>query len=1029
MSDKASGNGESREPGSPDLESEKAGPEGEELPLDPGSGDQLDPVDRWWDDGEVEEEAEHPANRKLDPGEKKDPGAEPDREASPEEAGDAAASEQEPDPDEKASPGVGTVRVLRLGEQDEEGEDDGAEPAGKQEAAGGEPPAEEERAKQPEGEKDRPKADPEEPPAKEEPARRPKPVKMEQPAKKAAADAGANRETSGKAPVPRKATVAKKEAAGGGSESILPAVKPSSVRKVSPTDWKSDKEKDAPAEPVDEEPETPAPAKPAKPASRKSAPAKAEKGESAAAAKKAAAEQEEGKKAEPKVVEDSKTDEKPEKKEEPEKKEAAKKEEAKKKEEPEKEARPATLPSVKPPKETTAKEEKKAAKEAAPKKKTGCWTIFATLFFIGSLLLVLLLAGAGYYAWTQLPTLREDLEAQARGRLEEKGIYLDYASWRYEFPRGLVFEDVSLFEDEQREKAIFDATDIGVMVDLEQLVRQKGSVENAEVSFSDSSVTIYHGGELLGKLEGIDAEILVGSDGIRVERFESRLFGLDVRASGRVAQTGKRSGDGGGKGGGPKSGEASPTLPIDPELVEKLGSWIAVEAGDSRPLLEVEFDIDPKQPDQAKLSGRFSGKDFTWRGVKLASAAVAAEYDPEAKIVSIPSFQVGYGEGFLGGVGRIEAGSKVLTIAELQSSVDAIALVSEFDPGFGEKFGSVRMADAPSIQAKGTVPLEVPVNANLEISYDQRQGIAILAGERELAISDIRGNFTFNGGTLETNDLAGKLLGGFAEVNGAVRVDAEGSPFSGLIEISRMPMAEIAEYFGKADLGMTGDLYLDFRGVGYTDATRIRGGGNLKIEGASLPSFPVIGPVQELLGSLVPVFGIQGDGSVTGAYIIESGILMTSDLTVRQGGANLVTNGSLNLSTQETRFTSTASFEPTLAAATGLEGKTITVRGFGPISEPGLTLEDFPVDFVSSRVSEVLGTSPKTIEQLREIIGEEGDPAEVLGTKLDELEAETGIDLGEEVQGLLKGLLEGLPAPEEAPSPPPLRASPVTEEN
>ncbi|MEM6280413.1 MAG: hypothetical protein AAF733_13105, partial [Verrucomicrobiota bacterium] len=347
---------------------------------------------------------------------------------------------------------------------------------------------------------------------------------------------------------------------------------------------------------------------------------------------------------------------------------------------------------------------------------------------------------------------------------------------------------------------------------------------------------------------------------------------------------------------------------------------------------------------------------------------------------------------------------RVIQIEQIQSTVDLLALASDLDEEAEEALADLSFVDAPNVKLSGSVPMDDPKLARLEVNYDHRQGIIYSGGGRSLPLSDLRGGFSFNQGVLETDDFAGSVLDGNVAINGSVRLTAEGTPFSGLIEVSSLPLAKVGEYYGKGELGMTGNIFFDFRGIGYSDISKIRGGGTIRVDEAKLPAFPVIGPVQKFLGAVVPAFGIQGEGSLTGAYIIESGTLLTNDLTVAQAGALLVTNGSLNLDQQYVSFTTKASLQPTLATATGMEDKAIEVSGEGDLTSPSLSLSGFPVDFAAGKLSEVLGTTPESLGQLKGLISGEEDAASILGAPLEEA---IGEELGGEVRGLFEGIFGG----------------------
>lgn len=649
-----------------------------------------------------------------------------------------------------------------------------------------------------------------------------------------------------------------------------------------------------------------------------------------------------------------------------------------------------------------------AASYAPGKKKAGCWTVFATLFFIATLLIVVALGVAAAIGWSKIGNLRSEVDTIAKGKLESQGIFLDYEDWAYQFPRGLVLQNVTAYESAERATPIVQVSDVGVNIDFVGLAKDRESLSGAELSFSDSNISVFEGGSSVMDLQGIDGEVLVDQERVQVERFAAMLDGLQVVAKGSLTLPEKNSGGGGGEGNGEEG--KSPTKIFDFSALTKVNEMLAIEAGEVPPVLSVDFDVD-NASETVELTATLNGRDFIWHGMPVTSAAAACNYDPATKRIAFTSFQVGYGEGFVGGVFSVATEEKLIEVERVQSTIDLLSLYTALKPEEAEKWSKIAFSDAPTVQISGTIPLDEPSKAVLAIDYEQRRGLIYTTTNGELPVSDIRGHVDLDSGRIETNDLAGNLLEGQVALNGTVNLAADGTPFSGLIEITRLPLANASGFFGKEDLSMSGDLYMNFRGVGYSEVTRIRGGGNVRVDEAQLPSFPVIGPVQEMIGQVIPAFQFKENGAVSGAYLIESGILLTNDFTIANSSANLLINGSVKLADQTTDFTALAALNKPLAIATGLEDKSIEVRGTGPLAEPTLTLRNFPVEFAAENLGAILGTTPETLGSLSQILGGQEDAAEVITGTIEEA---TGVDVGETVGAILEGLLA--PAPEEADS-------------
>lgn len=650
-----------------------------------------------------------------------------------------------------------------------------------------------------------------------------------------------------------------------------------------------------------------------------------------------------------------------------------------------------------------------AAALPEPRRKAGCWTVFATFFFFATLLLVVGLGLAGWFAWSRLGDFDVELTSRVRADLEEKGIYLDYGDWGYQFPRGVVFDEVIIFDDATRERPLIKATGVGLNVDLLALAKAPRELSAGQINLQDSSLSLFEAGNLVTTIEGIDGEILAGSEDIRVDRLSALLGGWQVTLNGVVTLPQASAVSGEPSAPVADGGSAVAPLTLDLSAFKALEPWLALgDSGGNAPALDLTFAMDADQPDLATIEGTILGREVIWQGVDIASVTATFNVVPETGELSVPSFQIGYGQGFIGGRLAIDTVTQRLRIEQLQSTVDVLALLGQYKPAWVEGWKSVRLVDAPSFQVTGEVPFEDPARADLKIRYDHRQGLVVAVEKGELPLRDLRGNFAVNRGSLDTNDAGFGLFGGSVQINGATRLTDEARPFNGLIEITGLSMKEAAAFFGKDESGMSGRLSFVFRGVGYSDIRKIRGGGTLRVEEAVIPDFPVLGEIQDYAARAVPAFGVRGEGNVTGAYIIESGVLVASDLTVANTAARIVTNGRVNLSSYETDFTALAELVPSLASATGLTGKAITFAGKGPLSDPAVTLKTFPLEFASVSLGSILGTSPRSLGTLRIVPGVE----EAVGAFADQLGG-PGVTIHPEVTTFFKSLLgEEAPAPE-----------------
>jgi hypothetical protein len=664
---------------------------------------------------------------------------------------------------------------------------------------------------------------------------------------------------------------------------------------------------------------------------------------------------------------------------------------------------------------------------AAPvraKARAGCWTLFATLYFFASLLLVVALVVAGLFAGSLIGSLGGGMASSIESRLAEQGMHLGLSGGRYEFPRGLVFDEATFYDDATKARRLLKVEGFGVNVDPALLFGGGGEGATAELSLRDSRVELFSDGEPYSRIEAVDGEIFVGPEEIAVERLSARVGGLRLRIEGKTRLSGKGGGvsDAGG-------GESKPSLSaLDFSGFASLAPWLSFESveGGDEPMLRLSFAMDSGEPELATVEGGLKAGPGAWRGLAMKGLEASFALDPASGMLRFPAVLLVREEGSLSGALALDLGTQVLQIDRVQSTVDPLELLGAWNPAWIEPFQAIRLLDAPFLALSGSVPLEDPAAAEIELRYAHRKGFVHESprsedpddGVRALPLSDLRGSFAFKRGVLESNDAAATLFGGHLRLNGTVNFTREGRPFNGLAEIVDLPLDKAAPWLGPDAEGLGGRLFLSFRGSARQTMNSLNGGGRLRIDEAGLAAFPVVGSLQRFIGGIVPVFGGKASGSLEGAYILESGVLVTSDLTLRNQGARLVTNGTLYLDTMEARVVATADLEPTLAAAVGLSEKAIVVDGSGPVAAPKLKLSAFPVGFASAAAGKVLGTSPETLAGLKELVvpGLGGDILEgALG--------EGGLDgLEPEVSGMVRELI-GSPEPP-AEERPVLRAVP-----
>ncbi|MDF1811191.1 MAG: AsmA-like C-terminal region-containing protein [Verrucomicrobiales bacterium] len=408
--------------------------------------------------------------------------------------------------------------------------------------------------------------------------------------------------------------------------------------------------------------------------------------------------------------------------------------------------------------------------------------------------------------------------------------------------------------------------------------------------------------------------------------------------------------------------------------------FFKIRSGDNLPLVTSQVKVDLSNGDEPKVkaTGRLTGDSITLdetavAGITFNGVDVPYSYDHETGILDLPGFTAGHRDGRIAGDAFYEVDQEILHLSEVRSDLDLVALLTEVNPDMKEAFQKIKFLDAPEIYiTKGKVPIARPLGGEVDFSYEQWSGLVIQTENKKLSINEIRGDFKLASGALSTSRLNAKVLDGVIDAVGSLRLTDPVYPFNGSIKARGIPMESIGEYAGINNEYMSGTLNLDYQGIVAKEINRMGGNGRVDLQNSQLYKVPVIGPIQRLLGAAIPVFNDRNTSAVFGHFIIESGVLMTSDLLVRSDGTKVAVKGQADLSRQLTAFSAKASLDGPLGIATGLIEEQIQVEGRGPLHSPQISLKGgaLPAGFSDENIKNMLGMTDGTAEALTAMMQE-----------------------------------------------------------
>ena len=164
-------------------------------------------------------------------------------------------------------------------------------------------------------------------------------------------------------------------------------------------------------------------------------------------------------------------------------------------------------------------------------KKLSIWSIFTSLFFFGSLLLLGCLAAA----WFMRGTIFEKIEANVNQRIADAGYHIDYGTWKYEPVRGLVLGDVTVYEDPAKTLKWARIDNVGVNADLLAIFKSKdpGGVAKT-ISFRESNLDLFDQNELVAQFTQLKGALEISPGRADFDRLKGKVEGLRFDLGGAI---------------------------------------------------------------------------------------------------------------------------------------------------------------------------------------------------------------------------------------------------------------------------------------------------------------------------------------------------------------------------------------------------------------------------------------------------------------------------------------------------------------
>lgn len=592
------------------------------------------------------------------------------------------------------------------------------------------------------------------------------------------------------------------------------------------------------------------------------------------------------------------------------------------------------------------------------------------LVLIGVFLFVVLVAAITATVYLGRHWFRTEVEHRLMSELARQNVHLSYESAQYHFSRGLILNKVTLYETAERKKQLLTCSEMGFTFDVIDFAQQdfRGDVATSFTTW-DADVVCFVEGEAVATITNLQSEIRGSSESVEVNRFRGQIGELDFDFEGSILSTREERRNR--KERKDAESENGKTRKVaDFAFFQDLMPMLAVKPDANaafRPQIRASFLVDHSAEFPVQVKGRFTGDHFTWKEIPLDSAMIEFAFAEGDHRLRLPNFHVIYGGGLMSGSAVWNSETNIAEVERFQSAANLIELVRRVNPSVAPFAAMIQQSEPPLLIATGRLDLNDFWKSDLLVDYRHASGMTLLLNRGDLLIEGISGAIQVKEGRLATNSLKFSSLGGLMEVAGGVTIEPAVT-YEGSVAVSALPLQSIVDYFG-GEQEMPGLVTLNFQGQGGIEMVSLNGTGDVRLDGAKLYKVPVIGPVQNLMGSVVPVFGDgEKKSEMTATFAVTDGVLRSDDLAIRSDGTRVEVAGELDLSSWQTQFEAEGNLVGALGLVTGLVAKALVVEGSGRVDELDLKMKNVPAEFASETVKGIFGVAGQGVTAVADTV-------------------------------------------------------------
>jgi len=387
-----------------------------------------------------------------------------------------------------------------------------------------------------------------------------------------------------------------------------------------------------------------------------------------------------------------------------------------------------------------------------------------------------------------------------------------------------------------------------------------------------------------------------------------------------------------------------PTAPADPSKLDFSALALLAEAldyrkADFKPEVKIAFTTGLDSDSAWVIDAKADTVSFPSRNKNLAAtASLIVRHNGSGALRTVV---IKDGDASAEGNASIEEAFSALNVTAITSTLDWIAILQDL-PAVGHSLDSLKVTKAPTIELSGLWSIADMKQSNMVGSIkglDATWTNAVPAAGKTAPSPPTPLIIQAAGATIELTNGRLRFAEGFATVaDGPVSFEFGLQPF----ETNAMPwttkiagenigLGQVTGCF--AETKVEGTANLSFEGSGDIKPAALSGQGNLLITASQPLKVPVVGPLLDLLATVIPNLLKTGSDRLETSFVIKDGLLSTKDLSVGLSAAQVKASGTINLVTEETSFQANANLRGPLQKFTPGLGEALAIEGGGPLKK------------------------------------------------------------------------------------------------